>query len=146
MEPLVTQTSMEFAAKELAAARRRALFDARRDAVTQFGGGDKFSVLVEVDETTISQALNDNPKRPWREDWTAALLASSRVKVATKRALADALLGEAGLCSAPQEEVTVVEVASRAIDALYQFGKYGQPVADELRGLLLSALAAQRYR
>lgn len=142
----MTQTSMEFAAKELAANRRRALFDARRDAITQFGGGDKFSAAVEVDETTISQALNDNPKRPWREDWTAALLACSRVKIATKRALADALLGEAGLVAAPQEEVTAVEVAGRAIDALYKFGPMGQPVADELRGLLLSALAAGRFR
>ena len=50
------------------------------------------------------------------------------------------------LVSAPQEEVSVRDVAERALTALERFGSMGQPVADELRGLLLSALTAGRFK
>lgn len=137
---------MEFAASELAQARKRRAGSARRAAIAEFGGGDKFAAHLGVNETAISMALNDRPDRPWREEWTAELLASPDVTIATKRALADALLGGAGLVAAPQEAITVVGVANRALAELERFGAHGQPIADELRGLLLSALAAGRLR
>lgn len=140
------QTTMGFAAAEVAAARQRKLSTARRAALAEIGGGGEFARLVGAPESAISQALNGRHDRPWREDWTVALLSSDDVSDATKRALADALLGGAGLVSAHREEVSVREVAERALVALDRFGAMGAPIADELRGLLLDALAAGRLR
>ncbi len=142
----MSQTRFDYAEKEVADLRARVVASARRDALLEYGGCDVFAAAVGVHETQLSQSLNGKAERPWREEWTTALLSSRSVKRETKQRLANALLVSAGLVAAPEEEATVLAIAHEAIDEVASFGRHGGPKADELRNKLISAVAAGRYR